>query len=192
MDIPKNSEYVLKMLRMDDHDGNDVIRGRTWLQKMMYASSKDHRELDYEFVPHSYGMYSKSLADIVDNLETQGLVCTEKTEEGNRSPMHLTAAGRVAAAGITGCNPDVLETLRSVKTTLNSLDYRELVVLMYFEYPEMLENTNQREEYEKWRENAALSMVSKEKISFSLGASISGLGKEKFRTRLEALEPMPA
>ena len=192
MKIPKNSEYVLKMLRMDDHAGNDVIRGRTWLQKMMYAGSKDHRELDYGFVPHSYGMYSKSLADIVDNLEAQGLVCTEKMEESSRSPMHLTRAGRMAADSITGCNPDVLETLRSVKTTLNSLDYGELVVLMYFEYPEMLEKTSQRDKYEDWRENAALSMVSKEKISFSLGASISGLDKEEFRTKLGALEPVPA
>ena len=192
MAIPKNGEYVLKMLRMDDHDGNDVIRGRTWLQKMMYAGSKDHRELDYGFVPHSYGMYSRSLADIVDNLETEGLVCTEKPEEGNRSPMHLTRAGRTAADGVTGCNPDVLETLRSVKTALNSLDYRELVVLMYFEYPEMLQKTSLRDKYENWREDGALSMVSKEKISFSLGASISGLDKETFRARLGALESMPA
>ena len=192
MAIPKNGEYVLKMLRMDDHDGNDVIRGRTWLQKMMYAGSKDHRELDYGFVPHSHGMYSKSLACIVDSLETQGLVCTEKAEEIARSPIHLTGAGRAAADGATGCNPDVLETLRSVKTTLNPLDYRELVVLMYFEYPEMLEKASRRDKYEDWREDAALSMASKEKISFSLGAAISGLDREAFRARLEALESMPA
>lgn len=192
MDIPKNSEYTLKMLRMDDYAGNDVIRGRMWLQKMMYACSRDHPELDYGFLPYNYGMYSQSLADIVDNLETQGLVCTEKTEENNRSPMHLTEAGRAAADGVTGCDPDVLDTLRSVKTTLNPLDFVELMVLMYFEYPEMREKTNQSGEYEKWRENAALSMVSKEKISFSLGVSISGLNREEFRAKLEALDPMPA
>ena len=66
MDIPKNSEYVLKMLRMDDYAGNDVIRGRAWLQKMMYVCSKDHPELDYGFLPYNYGMYSRSLADMVD------------------------------------------------------------------------------------------------------------------------------
>ena len=98
----------------------------------------------------------------------------------------------MAADGITGCDPNVLETLRSVKTTLNSLDYNELVVLTYFEYPEMRENTNQLDNYEKWREDAAISMVSNEKISFSLGVSISGLDSEEFRTRLEALEPISA
>ena len=192
MDIPKNSEYVLKMLRMDDYAGNDVIRGRTWLQKMMYVCSKDHPELDYGFLSYNYGMYSRSLADMVDELEVMGLVCTEKTEENNRLPIHLTEAGCVTADGITGCDPNVLETLRSVKTTLNSLDYNELVVLTYFEYPEMRENTNQLDDYEKWREDAAISMVSNEKISFSLGVSISGLDSEEFRTRLEALEPISA
>lgn len=192
MDIPKNSEYVLKMLRMDDYAGNDVIRGRTWLQKMMYVCSKDHPELDYGFLPYNYGMYSRSLADMVDELEVRRLVCTEKTEENNRLPIHLTETGCVAADSITGCDPNVLETLRSVKTTLNSLDYNELVVLTYFEYPEMRENTNQLDDYEKWCEDAAISMVSNEKISFSLGVSISGLDSEEFRTRLEALGPISA
>ena len=63
---------------------------------------------------------------------------------------------------------------------------------MYFEYPEMLEKASRRDKYEDWREGAALSMASKEKISFSLGAAISGLDREAFRARLEALESMPA
>ena len=185
--IPKSGEYVLKLLQMNDYDGNSAVNGRTWLQKMMYACHKDHpAELDYKFKPYNYGMFSPVLASVVDELQEAGLVCMETTEENKRSPIHLTESGMAAADGATGCNPEVLETMRSVKTTLNSLDYRELVVLMYHEYPEMRKNTNQSDEYRKWRESAALSMVSGGKISFSLGATISGLGREEFRTKLDA------
>ena len=188
MSIPKNSEHVLKLLQMEDYDGNSVINGRTWLQKMMYACFKDHpAELDYKFKPHNCGMFSPMLADVVDELQKTGLVCVEATEGNKRSPIHLTESGRMAAYGVTGYDPEMLETMRSVKAALNSLSYSELVVLMYHEYPEMRENANQLAKYEKWREGAALSMVFGEKISFSLGVTISGFGREEFRLKLDAM-----
>lgn len=187
MNLPRGSEYVLELLRIDDGTGNDVIRGHTWMQKMMYACSKAHPEMDYGFVPYRYGMYSERLVGILDNLKEHGLICMEKTAEDQRSPIHLTEAGREIADCLPGCTPDVLTTLRSAKLTLNRLSYNELVALAYTKFPEMREKSEQVDKYEEWRENAALTMVRAGKISRSLGASVAGLNEEEFDDRLGTL-----
>lgn len=181
MESAPDERYVLELLRMDDDMGNDVIRGHTWVQKMVYVASRAHPEVDYGFEPYKYGMYSNKLKKILVSLKRDGLICMERAGE-ERSPVHLTEAGRGTVK--PHLDPEVLDTLRWVKSALNHLTYRELIVLTYTKYPEMLKNSTQKDKYEKWRVDAALSMVKNAKTSFMLGVRMSGLDFDEFGGRL--------
>ena len=150
----------------------------------MYVAFKTHPELDYAFEPHKYGMYSKTLKNILNNLNEKGLVCIDKSNERDQ-PIHLTAEGLEESERVSKrIDSRIQESLRIIKSTLNTLRYDEFVVLMYTKYPEMLEKSEQKNEYEKWRENTAISMVQDDKVSFLLGFRMSGLSLEVFGTKI--------
>lgn len=64
-------------------------------------------------------------------------------------------------------DPNVLRLLRSLKSAFNCLTYRELTVLSYTKFPEMLKKSKLVADYQKWRKEAALSMVKSGKISIA-------------------------
>ena len=180
---------VLELLRIEDGTGHRTIEGQTWIQKMMYVASKIHSELDYDFEPHRYGMYSKKLKNMLVSLNEKGLICIDKNNEKNQ-PIHLTTKGLEEAKRVgKHIDSHVQETLQTIKSTLNTLRYDELVVLMYTKYPEMLEKSEQKNEYEKWREGVAVSMVQNDKVSSLLGLRMSGLSWEEFSTKLSSTNP---
>ena len=151
---------------------------------MVYVAFKTHPELDYAFEPHKYGMYSKTLKNILNNLNEKELVCIDKSNERDQ-PIHLTAEGLEESESVSKrIDSRIQETLQTIKSILNTLRYNELVVLMYTKYPEMLDNSEQKNEYEKWRENTAISMVQDDKVSLLLGLRMSGLSWEEFGIRI--------
>ena len=181
-----DKKYVLALLGAETDGEDNGISGQTWIQKMMYAASKAHPQLECGFVPHLRGMYSQRLKDILRELETDGLVCMEKDGE-ERQPVHLTWRGRQEAGkAIKNVEPNVLRSLCSLKSVFNGLQYREMIVLSYTKWPEMLEKSELRDDYQEWRKDAALSMVKRGKISMSLGAQIYGTGVADFENFLAA------
>ena len=181
--------YVLELLRVEDGAGHKTIEGQTWMQKMMYVASKTHPELDYDFGPHRYGMYGKKLKDTLIDLNEKGLICIDKNNEKNH-PIHLTTRGlKEAKKASEHMDSGIRKTLQTIKSVLNTLRYDELIVLMYTKYPEMLEKSEQKSEYKRWREDAAVSMVQNDKVSFLLGLRMSGLSWEEFKIRLAATKP---
>lgn len=181
-----DKKYVLALLRVETDGENNGINGQAWIQKMMYAASKAYPQLECGFKPHLYGMYSQYLENILCELKEDGIVCMEKDGE-ERHPVHLTWRGRQEAdKAIKDVEPNVLRSLRSLKSAFNGLTYRELIVLSYTKFPEMLEKSDIIEDYQKWRKDAALSMVKHGKISLSLGAHIYGIGVADFEDCLVA------
>lgn len=180
--------YVLALLRIEDGGAiKSTVPGSTWIQKMMYVASRAHPEIEcYNFESNKFGMHSSRLKNILDGLRKDGLINVNETADSNRSPISLTRNGRrLADTDSVTNNPNVIRTLRVVKSTLNKLTYNELIVLMYTKFPEMLDKSEQKVEYEDWKEQSALSMVRDDKISFSLGVQISGLDRTEFEKRLE-------
>ena len=169
---------------MDTNDENNGISGQTWLQKIMYAASKAHPELECNFVPHIRGMYSERLKTILHELQKDGLICMEKEGE-ERHPIHLTWRGqREADESIKDVKPNILRSFRKLKSVFNRLTYREMIVLSYTKFPEMLEKSKLKKNYEEWRREAALSRVKSDKISISLGARIYGMSLTDFNDYL--------
>ena len=187
--INDQSTYVLELLRIEDGAGHRTIEGQTWIQNMMYVASKTHPELNYGFKPHRYGMYSENLKNILIDLNGKGLIYLDQNNEKNQ-PIHLTAKGlKEAEKTCKHVTSHIQKTLLMIKSILNVLRYDELVVLMYTKYPEMLEKSEQKNKYNEWRENTAISMVQNDKVSSQLGLRMSGLSWEEFRIRLSTTNP---
>ena len=121
MDEIPDGKYVLALLRIEDGDTIEgTVPGATWIQKMMYVASKAHPEIEcYGFEPGKFGMYSNRLKNILNGLSKDGLINVNETADGMRSPISLTKDGRRAAdANSKADNPDVLRTLRAVKSVV--------------------------------------------------------------------------
>lgn len=181
MDKEVGRQYILALLDMKDGADHDNISGKTWLHKMMYACFKDHEEMDYGFEPHYYGMHSRMIEEILDDLRREKLICMVSDQESSRTTIHLTEAGHIAASKQQAGDPAILRTLQIIKSMLNPLTYDELIVLMYTKFSEMSSKHNQqRDKYEERREKTALSMYRDGKVGFSLAVQMSGLNTKEF------------
>ncbi len=83
-------QYVLALLGMKHADAegmpDDSVKGKTWLQKIMYIASKSCGDGQFGFVPHKYGMYSQVLEDSLSKCTTDGLICSHMPDGVRRNP----------------------------------------------------------------------------------------------------------
>ena len=179
-------QYVLALVGMQHADAegmpDDSVRGKTWLQKIMYIASKSCGNERFDFVPHRYGMHSKALDDSLNRCSRDGLICVHRPD-GNGA-IHITDEGskKLDAAK---CDDDMLRHMQSAKSLLNGLDYREMIVYSYALFPEMAERSEIVENFKSWQLDAARSMYLKGAVSFALAARISGLGRDGFGDYLQ-------
>ena len=185
-------QYVLALVGMEHADAermpDNSVRGKTWLQKMLYiASASVGREL-LGFAPYRYGAYSQAIDESVERCSRAGLVCIHRTDRD--CAIHITEKGR-AELDPAKCDDDALRQMQSTKSLLNSLDYRELIAYSYALFPEMTKNSKIAGKFESWRVDAAVSMYLKGAVSFALAARISNLGRDGFEDhlRLGGIEP---
>ena len=164
------------------------VRGKTWVQKIMYIASRLCGDDAFGFAPHRYGMYSKTLDESLSRCSRDGLICMH-VPEGDGA-IHLTEKGSKKVNPAV-CGDNMLRQMQSVKSLLNSLDYREMIVYSYALFPEMAENSDIVDSFKSWRVDAATSMYLKGAVSFALAARISDLGQDGFgdHLRLGGIEP---
>lgn len=185
-------QYVLALVAMKDADAERVpdnsIRGKTWLQKIMYIASKMYGDNRFGFRPHKHGVHSSIVDDSVTRCSKNGLICVHHPD--GDGAIHITDKGR-KVLDPDKCDDNMLRQMQSTKTLLNSLDYREMIVYAYGKFPEMREGSEIVEDFESWRLDKSTSMYLKGSVSLALAATISGLGREGFEDHLRrgGIEP---
>lgn len=94
----------------------------------------------------------------------------------------LLTAERLEAAGPLWDRMDRVtrDDVVDAKGLMNDMSYMELVSSIYSMYPEMAEGTRDREMYEKYRAEAAVSLVMKRKTSVGRSAEIAGMAQSDF------------
>lgn len=185
-------QYVLAVVAMKDADServpNSSIKGKTWLQKIMYIASKSHGDNRFGFKPYKYGMYSKTLEESVTRCSRDGLICTNHPNVDG--PIHITDKGK-EKMDPDKCENNMLLELQAIKSVLNNLDYHQMIVYSYALFPEMAEHSEIVSNFESWRVEEATAMYLKGSVSFALAATISGLGRDGFGNHLRdgGIEP---
>lgn len=185
-------QYVLAVVAMRDADPERMpdssIKGKTWLQKIMYIASKSHGDNRFGFKPYKYGMYSPTLEESVTRCSQGGLICTN--HPNGDGPIHITDKGK-EKMDPDKCEDNMLLELQAIKSVLNNLEYRQMIVYSYALFPEMAKHSEIVGDFESWRVEEATAMYLKGSVSFALAATISGLGRDGFGNHLRngGIEP---
>ena len=142
--------YALLMVHAN---GEEPVRGRTRLQKMMFLLWKSMGGKGMNgcaglgFVPHHYGPYSRQLQDDIEGLIAEGLIEEEKEASPAGQYMYryrATGAGaRMAAALVEdpkykeyGFGGAAYEEIRGIKSKVNNMEIRDLLEEVYSKHPE--------------------------------------------------------
>lgn len=134
-------------------NGEEPVRGRTRLQKMMFLLWKRMEGqgvngcAELGFVPHHYGPYSRQLQDDIEGLIAEEMI-EEEIEEGQAGQYmykyRATESGaRVATAllkepryGEYGFGGETYGAICSIKSRVNGMGIRELLEEVYAQHPE--------------------------------------------------------
>lgn len=161
----------------------ESINVKTHLQKEMYILQKRFVELADEagYEPDLAGPYSKAVEDEVERLESIKLIGTD------RERVNLTADGRAVFDRIKRGMGEDLESIDELKETLNDLSKRELMALVYLPEPIKIleEESSEYEDVVRQREDLAMAMYEKDKISVQKAAQIAGMYLGDFLDRID-------
>ncbi|MDD4211612.1 MAG: UPF0175 family protein [Clostridia bacterium] len=159
---------------------NTPLRSKVKLQKILFLVSnlfeKYGELLDYE--AHLLGPYSETVEAVIEELITLGLI---KKHETN---FLLTQKGIDYYQRLKP-KQELLTVLEDFKEFLNDLPDDEIMTFIYVSYPDYISESIKWDELKKKRIPIAISLLKKDKVSFSKAVEISGLKMDSFEDLLK-------
>ncbi|GGC52293.1 UPF0175 family protein [Haloferax sulfurifontis] len=176
-----NAQKIFLLLL--DAEGGEAVPGNLWLQKELFLIAKNLEPLEnyLSFEAHYQGPYSDQVKDIIENLEYEGLV-----QKGRRK-FSLTESGKEVATVLRRAAADeLLDLIHDTKSLANDLSKNELLVYIYYTYPEMTSESLELDEVEANREGLARSLYSRGKVSAEKAAELAGADTVDFIRKIRA------
>ncbi|MCS7369465.1 MAG: UPF0175 family protein [archaeon GBS-70-058] len=167
-EISTVEKYILALI----YAAGGRVKGKLWFEKEMFELSKAFNELadELEFSAYSFGPFSEALDDYMDMLVNSGLIVFED------SNLKLTDKGLKWAETIwSSLSKREKEVTKAIVEFMEELEYDELLLYTYVTHPEMAEKSSVKESILRRREEIALKMLEKEKISLSLAAKLANI-----------------
>jgi uncharacterized protein YwgA len=151
------------------------IRSKIKIQKILFLISNVFKGFQnlLEFEPHLFGPYSETLDYVLESLIKLGLVKKES------SSFFLTDDGQTLVESLKP-KSELLAVINDFKSFLNDLSDDEILVFVYSSYPQFTSESVKWDELKPKRVSIALSLLNKEKISFSKAAEIAGMSTVDF------------
>lgn len=176
--LSRTQKITLLLLDIDD----SPIRGKTWYQKEIFLISKldekIHEEIDFE--PHHYGPHSYEAQDMLEDLESEGLIEIFDNEIG------INEKGKELAKEIKKeFNQKELKFYKDIKWFLNDLSRMELLAYIYQTNKEMTTQSVELENVKSKITEYAVALYRKNKLSFAKSAEIAGVSASRFMAILK-------
>lgn len=159
--------------------GNTPLRSRTKLQKLLFLFSnvfQDFQDL-LEFEPHLLGPYSETIDYVVEDLIQLDLI-----EKRNNS-YKLTEKGLEIYSQLRP-KKDLTKVIEDFKEFLNDMSDDEVLTFIYIFYPKYIAESARWNELKKERIKIAISLLKKQKVSYSKAVEIAGLSINEFEDLL--------
>jgi predicted HTH domain antitoxin len=172
--------YILAILGARN---KEPVRERLWLQKEVFLIANTNRKLADAsgFAPHLQGPFSESVEAALADLKSLGLVSYD--EYGGQ--IQLTRAGEGEYERLAEDMPSkVKDQVEDIKDSFNDLTENELLVFIYYSYPEMTAESVLIRKAQENRIPCAASLYRKGKVSLEKAAEIAGMNLLDFRTRV--------
>ena len=136
----------------------------------------DYKEL-IDFEAHHFGPYSEDIEVIVEDLIQIGLV------EDERNQFFLTEKGKDAFSQLRPAE-ELMQVIEDFKEFLSDLTNDEILTFVYVTYPDYTEESKRWNQLQRKREEIAISLLKKQKISFDKAVEISGKSAKDFEDNL--------
>lgn len=154
------------------------IRGKIWLQKEMYAISRNVpsliETLDYD--NFRFGSFSDTVEELKDQYELSKYV-----ESSGGGSIRLTQKGEKLAWEVwQTADPQETSLVQDIKEEFNDMNEDELLLFMYVTYPETAENSDVKDRILNNRLPLSISLLRKGKISVQKAAELSGMKLDDF------------
>lgn len=162
-------EKVLLLLLSSNN--SESIPGNLWLQKEMFLISRNSDGLDdyLDYQPHLQGPYSETLESLFERLQFKGLATK------NRRKLSLTEKGELIANAIEGeVDESILNLVDNVKELANDLSKDELLVYIYYTFPEMTVQSLEIDDLEEKRESTAKKLYNRGKVTLEKASELAG------------------
>jgi predicted HTH domain antitoxin/uncharacterized protein YwgA len=154
---------------------SEPLRGKLWFQKELFLIAQNLPELEEEtdFEADFIGPYSEVADEELQHLRVEGIV--EKTKE------KLTPLGEKIKNQVEQDFPaELKDFIDEIKTFLNDLTRDELLGFIYYTYPKMRLESVEFERISMIREEIAICLFKKKKVSLGKAAQIAGAIQEDF------------
>lgn len=175
-----NAEKIVLLLLATQNE--QAVPGNLWLQKQIFLIAEElpalAEYLDYE--PHLQGPFSETVNNIADNLQYLGLV------KRSRRGLELTESGSNSAKRImSGSDAELISQIQSAKNLLNDLSKDEMLVYIYYTFPQMTTSSWEKEDLQEKRVSAAKSLYLRNKVDLEKAADLAGVSRSKFESKID-------
>jgi len=157
------------------------LKSKVKIQKLLYLFSNvfpDFGEL-LEYEPHLLGPYSEIVDNVLEDLLTLGFV----QKEGNYYT--LTIKGQEIFDSLKP-KRELIDVMNDFKEFLHDLPDNEILTFIYVFYPDYISESAKWNELKPNRIRVAISLLKKEKISFSKAAELAQMNPVDFERYLIA------
>ena len=173
------AEWIFLILL--EADDGEAVPGSIWLQKEMFLIAKNLKPLEefLEFDPHIQGPFSETVKNMLENLQYRGYV------RKDRRKIELTDRGeKVVEVIYENATDELIDLIEDVKNFVNDLSKDELLVYIYFTYPDMTSESFELDEIELKREEVAMNLYKKEKVSLEKASELAGKSFSEFKREI--------
>lgn len=157
---------------------SEPIPGNLWLQKEMFLIAKNFESLEdfLEYEPNVQGPYSETVNNMLEDLQYRGLA------RKNGADIQLTQSGKsVETALRSKAKESLLSLVSDVKELLNDLNKDEVLVYIYYTFPDMTVESLEIDNIERHREGLAKKLYEKGKISREKASELAGVQLHEFK-----------
>lgn len=159
------------------------VKGETWLQKEMYALSRIFPDIEEDtgFEAYHYGSFSERIDEIKDQYKNSKYVTKD-----TRGQLQLSAKGSELAKEVWRVAPiEERRFVQKVKRIYNDMEMDELLLFMYWTFPETAEESNVRERIMANRHRLAINLYNKGKVSYQKAAELAGMRLDDFMQQVK-------
>jgi len=156
---------------------NKAIRGKTRLMKELFLISKNIPKLEAEadFEAYNYGPNSDYVSNALEELEVLNLI----HKDGDK--YYLTDAGKKIVNKLKpNIDKDEIDLIEDMKELFDGLTTDEMLAIVYFTYPEMTFESLVKQRIDRKREQLAINLLKKGKVSISKAAEMAGMPLDSF------------
>jgi len=161
----------------------EPLRGKLWLQKIVFILDRNIEEINAIFDGYKIGPYSEKVDLALEQFRGSDYIIIDKNYK-----IYLTSKGiEIAKQAYSLISKKRRKIIDDVKKFMNSLTRIELIAFIYSSFPEMTEDSDIKNEFERTRFDASISLLKKNKVSLEKAAEIAGYPLSKYLEKIKNL-----